>query len=147
MQKVAVREEQEESATVEIQPRRPKTLASVVGIMVLNTLLGLVLPRDVGDLTRPEIWTIQLLAGFVTLFWLVFIRFLWLGRNWARKGVLGSTAFYLVASMLMLCLPGEYEDPRITRLFGLVELLFNIFLMFYLNKQSVRAYFRPKPKP
>ena len=110
---------------------RPKGISITALLMsVCNTMGWFIV-----DWTKPHagfiftIFTILIVAGYV------FVWFYWKGRNWARIAVL------LTSILGVFNLRYFSRGNSTSKVMVVSEALLGIFLLWWLNTQSVRAYF------
>ena len=111
---------------------RPAGLREVTLLMCLFNLAGLVVirPREMNASAFYVICGAFVLISFVVLW------HFWNGRNWAR---------WLVLATSVLCLVNLSVFGSVTaaeRFLLVIEAALGVWLLFWLNTRSVRAFFR-----
>ena len=117
--------------------QRPKGLTETAVFMSLTNALG----WFIVDWSNPHaaiifwIFTIFILIGYIVIW------FYWRGRNWARILVL------LTSLLCLYNLRHFFSRGNIERVMIGSEAVLAVFLLFWLNRPNVKAFFRAPKNP
>jgi hypothetical protein len=112
---------------------RPKMLREVVLARGFLSVLGL---SYVQAATIPTTSALMLVVPFLA-FQVVVLWFLWHGRNWARL----ATIVMSLLAILSVQSFGFYD--ALHRILPTIDIAFSIWLIYWLTRPPIRAYFRP----
>lgn len=114
---------------------RPKGLTAATLAMCLLNPTGYLFLTGEGEARAglAVLFTIFILVGYVVLW------YFWNGRNWARILVL------LASGLALVNLLGVPTASPIQAAVILVEAAVGAYLLYWLNRQDIRRYFRQNP--
>lgn len=131
---------------------------AIVGVSVVNALLTFAFVDDIvaatveaagaGDLSEEAIRASIIVSGLFALIvfgvlWVVLAIFLRRGANWARIVLTVLAGIGVVFGLLGLATGGQ---PALFMATGLITLVLQIALLFYLWQKDSTAYLKPQPR-
>jgi hypothetical protein len=112
---------------------RPSSVTVVAAALAVLSAITMVLALTVGP--APEaVGTRGFIVVYALIGWAV-LYFFWLGRNWARILIMVQSVFTILNALMATRLShGTY-------LYLIAMAAVSVFLLFYLNRPEVRAWF------
>ena len=112
---------------------RPGSITVVAaGLALLSVVTGVL-----GIVTGPGTGSVgtQVFIGINVLLGLVILYHFWLGRNWARILVMLQSGFVILNALM------ASRVSHVTYLYMIGMAAVSVFLLFYLNRPDIRAWF------